>query len=286
MSSAKSEVNNLNLESVGRDVLQFFAQYIESQLGIVYSDANYFQLEHRLKDIAVQLKIGSVAELHARAKIGFDSEIKNLLLDLATNNETSFFRDPAVFQAIATVIIPELLNRPNRPSNVRIWSAAASTGQEIYSVGVALQEIKDQLTVPYQLIATDISERVLKRAQTGVYSSLEVQRGLTIAQKQKYFDQEANGDWKVKPEIRRLVTFKKLNLLEHWGDHGSFDLILCRNVLIYQSVANKTKVIEQIERHLNSGGYLFLGAAESMMGLSDKFKQCASNGAVYYKKTT
>jgi chemotaxis protein methyltransferase CheR len=266
-------------------VLKFFADYIESQLGIIYNDANYFQLEHRLKEIASQIGIKDLNELHAKAVGGIQGSLRNSLLDLATNNETSFFRDPSIFKALSGFIIPETVKRIN-PNAIQIWSAASSSGQEVYSIAMEYENGKK--TNPswpsYKITATDVSDTVLKRAEQGIYSQLEVQRGLPAKQLIENFVKESDNTWKINNLLRNSMTFKKLNLLEHWVGMGPFHIIFCRNVLIYQNVANKKKVIDKIYSALNPGGFLVLGAAESLYGISDRFEHINFSGAIFYQR--
>lgn len=267
-------------------ILKFFADYIERQLGIVYADANFFQLEHRLRDISHQLGLRDIPELYAKARNGIDGSFKNLLLDLATNNETSFYRDSHVFTALGTIMIPDLLKKFKNLNSINIWSAAASSGQEIYTIAMELENLrKNNPAIPEPiLLASDISDTILRRAKEGIYSQLEVQRGLPASHLQEYFDQVENNHWRVKEFLRRNLTFKKLNLLEPWGSLGPFEIIYCRNVLIYQSVENKKKVLEAILEVLRPGGYLILGAAESLFGLSNAFEQVGDEKTIVYVK--
>ncbi len=266
-------------------LLQFFAHYIESQLGIVYMEANYFQLEHRLKDIASQLGLSGIEELHQKARIGIEGQMKGLILDLATNNETSFFRDGSIFKALSEYMVPALCQ--TSPKNrLSLWSAASSSGQEAYSIAMELAELqaKNSATPGFSMLVSDISDTILKRAKEGKYSQLEIQRGLPAKLQEQYFEKLENDYWKVKSSLQSHMEFKKLNLLGDWGSIGPFDIIFVRNVLIYQSVENKKKVIAHMHEKLNPGGFLVLGAAESLFGLSDKFKQVAHNGAIIYQR--
>jgi chemotaxis protein methyltransferase CheR len=267
-------------------ILKFFADYIEKQLGIVYTDANYFQLEHRLRDISHQLGFRDVPELFAKAQIGIEGSFKALLLDLATNNETSFYRDAHVFTALGKFIIPDLKKKFSNLSSMNIWSAASSSGQEVYTIAMELENLRKTRTdIPScTIFASDISDTILKRAQSGTYSQLEVQRGLPETYLNEYFDALDNNQWQIKERIRKNISFAKLNLLDQWGSIGPFEIIYCRNVLIYQSVENKKKVLEQLHKVLRPGGYLILGAAESLFGLSDNFDQFNDDKTIVYIK--
>lgn len=269
--------------------IAFFASYIETHLGIVYSKDNSYQLERRLREIATQLKFADIGELHAKAVTGITTDLKTLILDLATNNETSFFRDAGLFHAIERHILSQARWAGDQPNPLRIWSAATSTGQEVYSLAILLNAWqKSNSRRQFSFLATDYSLRVLEQAKSGIYSSLEVQRGLTPEVLQRHFHPAGPdmslGSWVVNDELKRGINFKQLNLLDDWGATGPFDIVLCRNVLIYQSVENKKKIIENIVKKLAPEGYLLLGAAESLMGLSDNFIQIEWDRAVVYQK--
>ncbi len=270
-------------------ILKYFADYIESQLGIIYSETNYFQLEHRLKEIATQLNLKDVNELYQFSlTYGFNGKFKALLLDLATNNETSFFRDQAVFKVLSSLIYPEVCKLENNQirGHISIWSAAASSGQEVYSIAMELQQCRllNPTLLDFKILATDISDTILKRCENAIYSQLEVQRGLPAKMLIDYFQKENESSWQIKPELRKNIEFKKMNLLDPWYGHGPFQIVFCRNVLIYQSVENKKKVIEKIYHTLSPNGFLVLGAAESLFGISEQFEQLHHGNAVFYKK--
>lgn len=265
--------------------LQHFAQMIHKELGIVYAEENFFQLEKRLVEAMRQ---GGYADERAfidKARLGLDSRLKQSILDLATNNETSFFRDSKIFSTIESHVIPKIMQHDPNKNVIRIWCAASSFGQEPYSLAMTLTEMrKKNIMVPrFEMVATDISETALKRAQTAQYSQLEVGRGLPDDLKQKYFKAEATG-FTLNPEIRFSVQFKKKNLLESFKDLGTFDLVLCRNVLIYQTNESKTKIVQHIADSMNENSFLFLGAAESLLGLTNDFDQRFDNGTIYFQR--
>ncbi|MGE3609334.1 MAG: protein-glutamate O-methyltransferase CheR [Bacteriovoracaceae bacterium] len=265
------------------EILRFFAKYIESELGIIYVEANYFQLEHRLENIVNILGYQDLNDLYVKSQTGISGQMKSYLLDLATNNETSFFRDGSVFKALSATMIPEIASRQS--SGISIWSAASSSGQEAYSIMMEVSELAKKTSIPpVYMLVSDVSETILNRAKEGTYSSLEIQRGLPANLMVEYFEKSENDSWKVKSKLQEHMTFKKINLLESWGSIGPFDIIFVRNVLIYQDVENKKKVIAEMHKRLNPNGYLVLGAAESMFGISNDFKQVASEGAIIYQK--
>lgn len=269
-------------------ILKFFADYIYKQLGIVYHEANYYQLESRLKDIAKQMDFDSIEVLYNNAKKGIASQLRLLILDLATNNETSFFRDPHVFKMIKQYLIDRIPEFVASKRTFQIWCAACSYGQEVYSLAMILDELQQQYSgFRYQILATDISERALKSAENGDYTQLQIQRGLPATKLVKYFEQR-QGDyaWGVKPVLKSHVTFKKLNLIEPFGSLGMFDLITCRNVLIYQNVENKKTIIERMYGRINDKGGFVLGTAESLFGLFDGFEMKRFEKATMYVKNS
>ena len=265
------------------EIIQFFSSYIERELGIQYSRENSFQLQNRLHEIAILLGEPSDEALYTRAmREGINGNFQRYLLDLATNNETSFFRDAKMFTALE-----ETLFRPLKYGKdscvLKIWSAASSSGQEALSLAMSLSEYAPG--VPFEITATDVCDRVLERAEKGVYSQFEVQRGLKASLLTKYFIKDGRTEnWMAKPELRKKIRYRKQNLLAPIGFDGPFDLILCRNVLIYQSVENKRAILARITALLRGGGVLVLGSGESLMGLSDAYLPLTVGGAILYQR--
>ena len=268
------------------EILQFFAKYIETELGIVYAEHNYFQLQNRLEEIAKLLSVESVEQLYSNAKVSISGQFKQLLLDLATNNETSFFRDHKVFKAIEALVIPSFLQNSPAHSELRIWSAASSTGQEALSISMLIKEwnLKNGKTIPFSIIGTDISGRILIRAKEAHYSQLEIQRGLPAPYIVKYFEKNEQDRWKASPELTKHIQFRKQNLLEPFLFTKMFHVIFCRNMLIYQNVERKKEILSRLTEMLLPDGFLILGSGESLLGLSNDYQQAASEGAVVYQK--
>lgn len=285
MGSLYCRISKLNM-ALSNEQLEALANLIAKHLGIVYSENNYFQLQKRVDEIARVLALPSDEAVFEKAISGLDMNLKNLLLDLATNNETSFFRDPRLFQAVEKSLIPDMLKRLQPKDGIRIWSAACSSGQEPYTLAMLFNEMrKKEPHVPkVNILATDISDKVLERAKLGKYNQLEIQRGLPAPLMLEYFSQNDDKEWQVKPELRSALQFRKLNLIEPFPELGKFELIFCRNVLIYQTTVSKTQVIKRFEDKLVDGGYLVLGAQESLVGISESFEQIFYEGAIYYRK--
>lgn len=265
------------------DTLAFFAKVIEGELGIIYAEDNYYQLQNRLEDIARLLGDDGIPTLHARAQKGITGSFRQLLLDLATNNETSFFRDPRVFNALAEVVLPELKPVAGK---VRIWSAASSTGQEALTLSMVIEELlaKKPIATRFEILGTDISERVLERARKRVYTQLEVQRGVPAPLLLKYFTRAANDQWCPVPRIAERTTFAKLNLKDTFHFPEKFQLILCRNVLIYQNMESKIEILRRLTAQLAEDGYLVLGSGESLLGISADYEARNIGGALVYRK--
>ena len=258
------------------DTFTFFARFIEKELGIVYSDFNKYQLENRLVEIVKQLGLKDVAELKLKASTNPSPAMKQLILDVATNNETSFFRDPKLFKVVAEKMYPVFAGKP-----LRIWSAACSSGQE--PLTLAMIHLEHPIASQFSIVATDVSTSVLKRASDSRYSPLEAARGLSPALIDRYFSKDSDGQYVAKASIKSLMRFQQVNLLDSLVHLEKFDIIFCRNVLIYQSVENKRLVIEKLQQRLNPGGLLIMGAGESLLGLSEAFTTETVDGAVFYR---
>lgn len=275
------------MTGLSNDIFRYFSSLIEKEIAIQYTSVNGHLLENRLRDLAKTLGHDSVEAFWTEVQTrGLRTAERDMILDLATNNETTFFRDPEVFEFFRNEFIP---NSSSAKSTIKIWCAACSTGQEPLSLTITLAQLRDQGVVrEFELLATDFSDRVLNQAKAGLYSQLEVQRGLPAAMLVRYFDQVAiEGSslprFKVKAELLRNTTFRRLNLIEPWPNLGQFDIIFCRNVLIYQDVESKKRVIARLANALNPGGYLVLGGAESLLGLSTDFEMQIFGKACVYK---
>ncbi|UOF00189.1 CheR family methyltransferase [Bdellovibrio reynosensis] len=263
--------------------LSYFAQWIEKELGIIYSQENYFQLQNRLEEIVRTMKFNGIDELYSKVQEGAVGQLKQLLIDSATNNETSFFRDARLFTAIEQEIIPNLIKQ--KPGQkLRFWSAASSMGQEAYSLAMICDQFaKTNSTFDYEIFASDISAKALRRVEEATYSTLEVGRGLTPTQLQKHFTPVGDGNYRVNTNLRSRVKTGRVNLRESFRQVGTFDLILCRNVLIYQRVEAKKEIISRLTNQLESNGLLVMGAGESMIGISQDFEQKDAMGAIFYQ---
>jgi chemotaxis protein methyltransferase CheR len=250
----------------------FLRKSLKERSGLVLSADKQYLVESRLLPIARKAGLGGLGALVGALRQNADDALMTKVIEAMTTNETFFFRDKAPFENFRTKALPALFAARRSTRTIRIWCAAASTGQEPYSLAMALMEM-EAVTAGwrFELIATDLSNDVLERARTGIYSQFEVQRGLPIQLLIKYFAQTGET-WQIAPEIRAMVKFQQLNLLSDFCRLGTFDLVFCRNVLIYFDQATKINVLDRLSRAITSDGYLVLGAAETVIGLTDSFK--------------
>lgn len=248
-----------------REQVQFFANYIERETGIIYSDVNLYQLQSRLEEIIKTEQLNSIEAL--QSYISSNHQLyRQKLLDLATNNETLFFRDPSFFAAISEYVVKEIL--PHKPTEIKFWSAASSTGQEAVSLAITMDELSRRVALPpYSILATDICDRALNKGRQGFYTEFEVNRGLSDERKHRYFSPVPDG-WKVKSEIHSRIRFGQNNLIKP-SVMESFHLILCRNVLIYQKIDSKKEVVNFLLNRLTPQGALLLGVGETLLGIVD-----------------
>jgi len=248
---------------------EFLRGFLKSRSGLALAPEKRYLVESRLAPVCQKHRLPTLADLVARLRPLPDPALARAVVEAMTTNETFFFRDRVPFDLFRDVLLPRCLATQAASRRLRIWCAAASTGQEPYSLAMILRESAPRLlgwTV--EIVATDISGEVLERARSGLYSQFEVQRGLPIALLLKHFTQ-TGGNWQLSPAIRAMVEFRQLNLLKSFAELGTFDIVLCRNVLIYFDAATKADVLRRLARALNPGGTVVLGAAETVIGLSD-----------------
>jgi chemotaxis protein methyltransferase CheR len=267
------------------EVLMFFARWIEKEMGVIYEAHNLYQLKDRLENLAKQMELKSTTELWQKAQEGISGVFRTKLIDISTNNETSFFRDTKVFTCLEKKVFPQLIQQAGDLSKLNIWSVACSTGQEPYTMAMILNQFGRSLNaLPPKIFATDISNRAMEKAKSGKFSDLEVNRGLSPELKQKFFRQDLNGHWDLSPEIKSTVTFQHLNLKQNFSVPYKFDLVLCRNVLIYQKVEAKVDIIRRIAENMRPGGIMIMGSGESLIGLSSEFDQTLTDDVALYSR--
>jgi chemotaxis protein methyltransferase CheR len=255
----------------------FVADFLKKKSGISLTDDKTYLVESRLLPLARQHDLDDITGLVAamkggRGSLGDHESLMDDVLDAMTTNETFFFRDNKPFDAIRKDILPQLIERRKSAKSLRIWCAAASTGQEPYSIAMLLKEYGAQLNDwRLSILGTDVSGEALKRAEAGNYSQFEVQRGLPAQLLIKYLHKEEKY-WMINSELKSMIRYKKLNLLSSFESLGKFDIVFCRNVLIYFEVETKRQILERISRQMPPDGILVLGSAETVLNVSDHFQ--------------
>lgn len=274
--------------STGNLEFEQFRVFLEKACGILLGENKQYLVSSRLNKLMEQQGIKSLGELVQRIQNQPRGGLREQVVDAMTTNETLWFRDTYPFEVLKNKVIPEFI-RNNPGQRLRMWSAACSSGQEPYSISMAIDEFErsnlGQLKMGAQIVATDLSGSMLTNCKTGEYDSLAIARGLSQERLQRYFDTKGPGRWAVKPAIRSRVEFRSFNLLDSYASLGKFDIVFCRNVLIYFSAQVKKDILMRIHSTLKPGGYLFLGASEALNGLPDHYQmvQC-SPGIIYQAK--
>ncbi|MTI16630.1 protein-glutamate O-methyltransferase CheR [Rhodobacteraceae bacterium RKSG542] len=262
----------------------FLQKFLHSRSGLVLSSEKQYLVESRLIPVARRAGLGGLDELVAKIRMAGSMELKDDVVEAMTTNETFFFRDKTPFMHFEQEMLPTMLKNRASKRRIRIWSAAASTGQEPYCIAIKLQEARAKTAgFRFEILGTDISKEVLEKARTGIYSQFEVQRGLPIQMLLRYFTQ-LQEIWQIAPEIRAMVQWKQLNLLENFVNLGEFDIVFCRNVLIYFDQATKIEILNRIAKQMPDDGYLVLGAAETVVGLVDSFEPVPNLRGLYRPK--
>lgn len=263
--------------------ITFVAAEAYKRSGLVLSTDKGYLLESRLAPLARAEGYPSIEALIAAARRESNDRLLWAITEALATHETFFFRDNTPFDLFKQEILPVLSRARGNMSTIRIWCAACSSGQEPYSLAMILEEEKARLGgLRFEIVATDMAPRVLEKAKAGVYSQFEVQRGLAIQRLVTHFDQ--SGDqWRIKPNLRSMVTFQKQNLLENFSGMGTFDVIFCRNVLIYFDIQTKAKVLDRLAAQLADDGFLLLGAAETVVGLTDSLRPISGHRGLYAK---
>ena len=258
----------------------FICQILRQRSGLVLGNDKAYLLESRLLPVARKYKLASFEDLVRLIRVKGDETVIKDVVEAMTTNESFFFRDTKPFDQFKQIVLPTLMAaRPNK--QIRIWSAAASSGQESYSLAMILSEMSAQLSGwKIEILGTDLSTEILDRAREGVYSQFEAQRGLPISLLVKYFTQVGDR-WQINQKIRSMVQYKEFNLLNDPRSLGKFDVVFCRNVLIYFDQPTKAKILNNISGLMPNDGYLFLGGAETVLGITDKFQMVPGQRGVY-----
>ena len=260
---------------------EFLSGVIKDRSGLVLTPDKLYLLESRLTPVARNHSIAGLTELVAAIRANTNAPVVNDVVEAMTTNESFFFRDSHMFDRFRDEVLPELIANRQGSKRLRIWCAAASSGQEPYSIAMIFKEAGAALAGwQVEIIGTDISLEILNRARSGVYTQFEVQRGVPTAMLLKYFEREGDG-WRITEEIRSMVQYKPFNLLEDLNPLGKFDVVFCRNVLIYFDQPTKQKILQSISRMLPPDGALLLGGAETVLGLCEDFKPNPSQRGIY-----
>jgi chemotaxis protein methyltransferase CheR len=257
------------------------ATLLKQQSGLVITKDKAYLLESRLMPVARKWNLKTLDDLATAIRIQKNDAMIAEVVEAMTTNETSFMRDQKPFDLFTNLVLPKMLQSRANKKHLRIWSAAASTGQEAYSLAMLLTE-RAQQTIgwKFDIVGTDLSKEVVEKAKQGIYTQFEVQRGLPITLLVKYFD-KVGDRWQLKQNIRNMVQYREGNLLQDFGPIGVFDVVFCRNVLIYFDTATKGKVLEAIAKVMAPDGVLYLGGAETVMGITDKFRPVDGQRGIY-----
>ena len=264
---------------------KLLADYIHSICAVSLDQSKSYLIEGRLAGLAQRMGCGSFSCLVERAKAEPKRAIQRQIIDAITTNETLFFRDTTPFDLLRHKLIPELIDRRARTGSarIRIWSAACSTGQEIYSIAILLKELLENTDrFGISLVATDISDDAVAKASRGWYNSAEIGRGLPEPMRNKYFAPVQNG-WQIRDEIRAMVAFKRQNLMDDLTPLGKFDVIFCRNVAIYFTEPDKISLFRRMEKLMEPNACLIIGSMESLLGISPQFESKRHLRSVYYQ---
>ncbi len=262
------------------DEFRYLTQVIKDMSGITLAEDKAYLIESRLLPLSRENGLRSLAELVQAMKSGRAGIITQVINSMVTH-ETLFFRDKTPFDNFTEVMLPALLERNSNRKSIRIWCAAASSGQEPYSLALILKEREAQVRDwRFDIVGTDISGPVVERAKLGIYTQFEVQRGMPIQMLLKYFKQNGN-DWQLNPEIRQKVQFYVHNLLDDFKNQGRWDIVFCRNVLIYFDPPTKAMILDKIASVLEPNGYLVLGGAETVLGISNKYRLVEGRRGMY-----
>jgi len=257
------------------------SRIVHERSGLALKPEKAYLFETRLPPVAQKLGLADLGALIALLRRGGQAAAEVAVTEAMTTNETFFFRDSKPFEQFRRITLPNLIAARAAKKHLRIWCAAASTGQEPYSLAMILAEERARLAGwRVEIVATDISQEMITRAKDALYSQFEVQRGLPVQYLMRYFTQTGER-WRVKDEIRAAVHYRPFNLLEDPTALGSFDVVFCRNVLIYFELATKQRVLERVAGRMPSDGQLFLGASETVVGVSARFEPVPSETGLY-----
>jgi chemotaxis protein methyltransferase CheR len=251
----------------------YIRKLVSSKAGIVLEAGKEYLVEARLTPVVAKLGLKTIGELVTRLRLDPRCGFEPVVIQAMTTNETTFFRDNAPFEALRKHMLPKLIAARRASTQLRIWCAASSTGQEPYSLAMLLAEHFPELASwDVQIIASDLSLDVLDRARKGSYSQFEVNRGLPIQYLMKYFEKKGS-EWQLKPLITGRVEFRQINLIERWPPFLPLDMVFIRNVMIYFEIETKRQILQRIKQIMRPDGLLFLGSSETTMNLGNEFER-------------
>lgn len=272
------------------DEFKVLSKYIYGISGIYLDESKVYLVETRLQPLLTQNNISSYSELYYKALSDGTKVLQNKIIDAITTGETLFFRDATTFELLQHKILPDLIDRRTRTARagavipIRIWSAACSSGQEVYSIAITLKELIPNLSrYDIRIIGTDISDAIIARASYGYYNQFEIERGLSKERQARYFVPEKNS-WKIRDEIRAMASFRKLNLFDSFAGMGTFDIVLCRNVAIYFTEEDKVKLFNKLGGAMEPDGYLIIGSTESLTGICPQFEPKRHLRSIFYQR--
>ncbi|CAM5207041.1 CheR family methyltransferase [Alishewanella longhuensis] len=264
-----------------------FRDFLELQCGIVLGENKQYLVKSRLAPLMQRFGIATLSELVNKTMSPFERQLRSAVIDAMTTNETLWFRDTYPYELLKNQLLPDL---EKTCRNVKIWSAASSSGQEPYSISMTIMEYQQGRPSAFaggvSILGTDISNTMLEHCQRAEYDGLALARGLSPERRSRFFEESGKGMMRVKEVVRKRVSFRHLNLLDSYTLLGKFDIIFCRNVLIYFSPEVKAKIIRQFAQSLNSRGYLILGASESLSSLNEDFEMLRCNPGIIYRRKT
>jgi chemotaxis protein methyltransferase CheR len=273
----------MTVATIPDDALSFVCTLVRDRSAIELEASKSYLIEARLAPLAKQHGFPSPSDFIEGVRTKRRPDLERSMIEAMTTNETTFFRDLHPFEALRTKVVPEIITRNASQRTLNIWSAACSTGQELYSIAMLLREhFPALLSWKLGLIGTDLSEEVLNKARAARYSQIEINRGLPANLLMKYFQRDGM-QWKLAPDLAATAKFSKLNLIESWPTMPAFDVVMLRNVLIYFSCDTKKAILRKIRQVMAPRGVLFLGAAETTTGLDSSFEREQAGQCVYYR---
>lgn len=279
-------LKDMTNKGVSKQDFGIFRAFLKQACGIMLGDNKEYLVTSRLNKIMVKNELTSLNELVMKMQRNPRSGLRQQVVDAMTTNETLWFRDSHPFEILKKQIIPEFVKK-SKGQTIRIWSSACSSGQEPYSISMIIEEFKlknpGALSAGGKVVATDISDTMLNAAKKGEYDPLVLGRGLSDERKQRFMDHEGDGSWSVKPLVKSCVEFRPLNLMESYAALGKFDVVFCRNVLIYFTGEDKKSILTKIHGCLKPESYLVLGASESLNDLPDLYEMVQCNPGIIYR---